>query len=577
MSKTKKIILSFLLTTFFVATKGLAYDSPIYSSYARFHPVVAQNGMVATQEKHATQVGLNILQEGGNAVDAAIGIAYSLAVTLPRAGNIGGGGFMLIYSKKDNKVYTIDYREKAPAAAHKDMFLNPDGSMNNDLSRNSLKASGVPGTVAGLELAYKKFASLPRKDLIEPAIRLAKDGFTVGHDLARSLEVARPRMKASPASMKIFYSKEGIAPKLGTKLVQKDLAKSLKLISKKGEKGFYEGAMAKKIVKFMKKNDGLITSDDLKNYKAILREPIKGQYKNYTIYSMPPPSSGGIHLVQLLNILENFPLRIEGHNSAESIHLMVEAMKYAYADRSKHLGDPDFIDVPLYDLLSKEYSLKIAKSIQRDKTTSSNRILPSSFKKQYNEGDETTHFTVMDRFGNIVSNTYTLNFSYGNKIVVPGTGMLLNNQMDDFSAKPGVKNAYGLIGGAANKIEPNKRMLSSMTPTIVFKDGEPYLATGTPGGSRIITTILQVLLNTMEYNMNIAEASSAQRVHHQWLPDILFIEKGFNEDTKEKLIKKGHQIKETRAMGSTQSIVKENGYFFGYSDPRKEGALTKGF
>ncbi|RAP39085.1 gamma-glutamyltransferase [Candidatus Marinamargulisbacteria bacterium SCGC AAA071-K20] len=566
------IIFLFFLPSFLYSQ----LDDPIYDYYDRFHPVVGEQGMVATQEKKATQIGLDVLKNGGNAVDSAYAIAYALAVTLPRAGNIGGGGFMMIYSAKDKQVYAIDYREKAPQKATANMFLDVSGNVNEDLSRYSILSVGVPGTVAGFEHVLKRFGTKKRKVLIAPAILLAENGIVVGKDLSESLKRAKPRMMVSPAAMKIFYKKKATFYEPGDILVQKDLSKTLKMISSKGSKSFYNGTISKEIAKYMKNNNGLITRNDFKSYSIKERTPVKGSYKGLDVYSMPPPSSGGVHLIQLLNILEQFSLSELGHNSADSIHLYAEAMRVAYADRSKYMGDPGFVNVPSEMLTSKSVAHKIAASISLDKAGNSNTIYPGRYFEP-KEGNETTHFTIMDKFGNVVSNTYTLNFSDGSKLVVPGTGILLNNQMDDFSAKPGVANAYGLIGSEANSIAPGKRMLSSMTPTIVFKDGLPTLATGSPGGSRIITTVLQLVLNTIEFDLNIAEATVAPRVHHQWKPDEIRIEKGISQDTIKRLKDKGHIVVTKRAMGSSQSIVKKGNYFYGYSDPRKPNSLTLGY
>lgn len=550
------------------------YGDAIYSYMDRLHPVVASHGMVATQEEHATRVGVDILNAGGNAVDAAVAVGYALSVTLPRAGNLGGGGFMMVYDPATEKTYALDFREKAPMRATKDMFLTESGDVDNEKSRYSLWSVGVPGTVYGLELAHETFGVLSRQDVVAPAIKLAQEGFRVGSDMAYSLEQASSYLDRSTEARSIFM-KDGASLREGERLVQSHLAQSLMAISNEGKAAFYEGDIAKKIVTFMDEQNGLISSDDLRQYRAVFREPIVGTYDTFTIATMPPPSSGGIHLVQLLSILNEFDLSQMGHNTAESIHYMVEAMKFVYADRSRFLGDSDFVTVPVSTLISKDYAKTIASAIHPSKPISSKDIAPGLYMEPI-EGNETTHFSVIDKHGMMVSCTYTLNFSYGNKIAVPGTGILLNNQMDDFSAKPGAPNAYGLLGGEFNAIEPGKRMLSSMTPTLVFKDGKPFMATGSPGGSRIITTVLQVMLNVMEYDMNIAEASTAPRVHHQWYPDEIRIEKGLNLDTIRLLEKEGYSVVEKPAMGSTQSIIIDNHTFYGASDPRKPGALTLG-
>ena len=548
---------------------------PIYSYKHRTHPVIATQGMVATQEAHATKVGLEILKQGGNAIDAAVAVGYALAVTLPRAGNLGGGGFMMIYSAKTKETVALDFREKAPLASTKDMFLNANGDVDKEKSRQSLWASGVPGTVYGLELARETYGTFPRHRLIKPAIKLASKGIPVSYDLAQSLAQAGPKLQRSAEAKSIFFKNDSPL-KQGDTLIQKNLAQTLRQLSKKGKSAFYTGEIAQKLERFMKQNNGLITGEDLKAYRAVFRKPITGEYRGYTIQTMPPPSSGGIHLVQLLNTLSHTNLSQLGHNSADTIHLMSQAMKVAYADRSKYLGDTDFVQVPVQKLISKRYGAAIANSISLEKNSPSSAISPGQYMEP-KEGNETTHFSVIDKDGNMVSCTYTLNFSYGNKIAVPGTGILLNNQMDDFSAKPGVPNGYGLIGGEQNAIQPEKRMLSSMTPTLVFKDGTPFMATGSPGGSRIITTVLQILLNVIDHNLTISEATLAPRIHHQWYPDEIRIEQGISPDTQTLLRKKGHEVVTKWAMGSTQSILFKNNTFYGASDPRKPGALTLGF
>nr|VFK54583.1 MAG: gamma-glutamyltransferase 1 . Threonine peptidase. MEROPS family T03 [Candidatus Kentron sp. TUN]VFK57620.1 MAG: gamma-glutamyltransferase 1 . Threonine peptidase. MEROPS family T03 [Candidatus Kentron sp. TUN] len=554
---------------------GDASDT-IYHPQAIFHPVVARNGMVSSQQRLASLEGLKVLKEGGNAVDAAVTTAFTLAVTLPRAGNIGGGGFMLINSAKDKNIIAIDYREKAPLGAFKDMFLDDEGNVNKQKSRASHLASGVPGTVHGLVLALEKYGTIPLKRALAPAIHYAENGFSVNHGLADSLKSAHKAMQRSKASLDVFY--DGAQQRFyraGDILVQKDLAKTLKAIAEKGKDVFYRGWIAKRIAGEMRKNGGLITLEDLEAYEAKIRTPVHGTYRGYDIYSMSPPSSGGVHIIQMLNMLENYPRGFWGHNSARTIHLMAEVMKRAYADRSKYLGDPDFVKIPIDGLISKEYAKLRIESIDLRKASPATTLFPGN-PIPY-ESNETTHFSIIDNMGNAVSNTYTLNFPYGSGITVPGTGILLNNQMDDFSAKDGVPNAYGLIGGRFNAIEPQKRMLSSMSPTIVLKDGKLFLITGSPGGGRIINTTLQILLNVIDHRMNIAEATNAPRIHHQWLPDEIRIEKGIGLDTRSILRTFGHKAALKDSMGSTQSIMFEEGRFFGSSDPRRSGALTIGY
>lgn len=575
-NRKKRLIFGFLLSLILFIGRAYAQDSAIYNPKDIFHPVTSKNGMVSSQERYATKAGLDVLKEGGNAVDAAVTVGFALAVTLPQAGNLGGGGFMLVRLAKDNQTVAIDYREKAPKAATRNMFLNANGEVDPIKSRYSYLAVGVPGTVAGLTMALEKYGTISLERAIKPAIELAEKGFPVDEELHTSLVAAKNRMQASPASMAIFYKPGGIPYEVGDILVQKDLAKSLRLIAKEGTKTFYQGAIAQAIVADMQANGGLITKEDLAAYQPLIRKPIRGTYRGYEIYSMPPPSSGGVHLVQMLNLLEGFPIRELGHNTAQTIHLMAETMKLAYADRSKFLGDPDFVDIPVSGLISKVYANELRRKINLNRATPSQQLAPGN-PKQFLESNDTTHYSVMDKSGNIVSNTYTLNLPYGTNLTAAGTGILLNDEMDDFSARPGVPNAFGLIGGELNAIEPEKRMLSSMTPTIVMKDGKPYLVTGSPGGSRIITTVLQVVLNVIEHKMNVAAATNAIRVHHQWLPDELQIEEGLNGDTLRLLREKGHKISITDAMGSTQSIMRVGNFFQGASDPRRSGSLTLGY
>lgn len=547
----------------------------IFSARSVHHPVIAENGMVASQHPLATQVGVEILKQGGNAVDAAVAVGFALAVVLPRAGNIGGGGFMIVHDAKKKETKAINYREKAPLKATPNMFLDENGEVDKVRSKYHHQTVGVPGTVAGFALALEKYGTMPISKVMQPAITLAKEGFPITWDLARVLEVYQKTMKDWPSSMEIFYKPGGSLYRAGELLVQSDLAWSLEQIAKDGAAAFYEGAIADKIVTDMRANGGLITKKDLKKYTAIEVEPVWGTYKNYKVASMPPPSSGGIHLIQMLNILEAYDLKGIGSNTAQTIHLMTEAMKRAYADRSKHLGDPDFYDVPTNELVAKGYAEFLREGINEEKATPSSEIAPGN-PVDY-ESEETTHFSVVDKDGNVVSNTYTLNFSFGTGIVADGTGILLNNEMADFLHKLGEPNAFGLMEGEANKVEPEKRMLSAMTPTIVFENDTPYLVTGSPGGSRIITSVLQVILNTLEHEMNVAEATHTTRIHHQWQPDVLYIEENLNKDTRVLLEAKGYKLEERTAMGSTQSILVKDGMLYGSSDPRRPDAFTKGY
>lgn len=540
-----------------------------------FHPVVAEHGMVATQQALATAAGVQVLREGGNAVDAAVTVGFALAVTLPRAGNLGGGGFMLIHLGQSGCTVAVDYRETAPGAAGRDMFLDRAGRADDEASRYSYRAVGVPGTVAGLTMILERYGTISLERALAPAIELAENGFAVDRSLHESLVAVRPRMAASPASMAIFYPHDGRPPAIGEQLVQKDLAWSLRAIAAGGADAFYRGPIAEKLLTDLRAHGGLITAEDLAEYRPVIREPVRGDYRGYEIYSMPPPSSGGVHVLQILNLLEPFPIAELGHNSAATIHLMAQSMKLAYADRAVHLGDPDFVDVPTAGLISTEYADSLRTLIDPVRDTPSALIRagrPGAF-----ESNETTHFSVMDDQGNMVANTYTLNLSYGTKLTASGTGILLNNQMDDFSAKPGSPNAYGLVGGPANAIAPGKRMLSSMSPTLVLKEGKPFLATGSPGGSRIISTTLQVLINVIDHGMNIANATNAVRIHNQWLPDELRIEAGLNRDTVQLLRERGYVVEVRDAMGGTQSVLFRDGLFFGASDPRRPGGSAEGY
>lgn len=550
-------------------------DIPIYSERAIIHPVIADQAMVVSEEATATGVGLDILKQGGNAVDAAVAMGFTLAVTLPRAGNLGGGGFMLVYDAKTQKTIAIDFRETAPSAATRDMFLDERGEVDPNLSRYSYLAVGVPGTVAGLALALERYGTLPLAQVIAPAIRLAEEGITVTQELSYSLKTARKRLQPWPASRQIFFKADGSPYEPGETLQQKQLAGSLKAIAKEGPEAFYSGEIAQKIVADMTANGGLITLEDLENYRALIRKPVRGQYRGYRIASMPPPSSGGVHLLQILNILEHYPISVLGHNSAATLHRMTEAMKLAYADRSEYLGDPAFVDIPA-KLTSKDYADQLLQQIDSERARPADEIRPGGAPVPI-ESPDTTHFSVVDTAGNAVATTYTINFSYGSGITAAGTGILLNNEMDDFSAKPGVPNAYGLIGGDANAVEGGKRPLSSMTPTLVFKDGNPFLVTGSPGGSQIITTVLQTIMNVIDHDMNIAAATIAPRVHHQWLPDELRVEQSLNPDTIAALKALGHVVKISDAMGATQSIVRLSEGITGFSDTRRPGGLAAGY
>ena len=544
------------------------------SSNDIFHPVYGKNGMVASEQGLATQVGLDILKQGGNAIDAAVAVGFALAVVLPNAGNIGGGGFMVLHDDKTGKDVAIDFREIAPAKASRDMYLDNQGNVIDGKSLFTHDASGVPGTVAGMEHALKKWGTMPLSKVLEPAIKLADKGFIVSDVLAQTLKEEKSTLGKWSASKAIFF-KNGEPLKSGDLLVQKDLAKSLRLIAKQGAKAFYQGEIATKIAKEMQSHGGTMTLEDLKAYKVVERQPIIGDYRGYKVVTMPPPSSGGVHLIEILNMLEHYPIKEDGVNSAKNIHHMAESMKLAYADRSEYLGDPDFVKIPVTGLTSKAYANERVKTIDDNKARLSSTIKPG--KPQPYESDQTTHFSVMDKAGNAVAVTYTLNLNFGSGIVVEGTGILLNNEMDDFSVKPGVPNAFGLVGGTANAIEAKKRPLSSMTPTIVMKNNKPWLVTGSPGGARIITTVLQSVVNTIDHEMNPAEAIITPRVHHQWLPDELRVEEGISPDTIKLLQDKGHKVVTKAPMGRIQIIQADDSGFYGYSDPRNPDGKTLGF
>lgn len=556
--------------------------TPLISYNTQFHPKLARNGMVVSKQQHASEAGLEILKAGGNAVDAAVATGFALAVTHPQAGNIGGGGFMMVYLKKEDRVIAIDYREMAPAAAHRDLFIGADGNVDNALARFSYKSSGVPGSVMGLTDALKKYGTLPLQQVMAPAIKLAEEGFEMHWALADSLTRYSRRLQQDAVTTELFYKAGGVPYEAGELFKQPLLAKTLKTIAAKGADGFYKGPVANLIVAAMNQNGGLVTLEDLANYKAVERAPVEGSFMGTKIVSMPPPSSGGVHLVQMLNILEGWDLKSLGHNSANYIHRVAETMKYAYADRSKYLGDPDFVTVPVKGLTSKGYAEAIRSKIDVEQATPSTEIGPDP--SLLRESNDTTHFSVMDRWGNMVANTYTLNFTYGNGKSVAGAGFLLNNEMDDFSAKPGSPNAFGLLGGEANSIQPGKRPLSSMTPTFVFKDGEPYIATGSPGGSLIITTVLQVVLNSVAFDMNIHAATSMPRFHHQWFPDRILMEPGFSVDTRRLLgamgqnVDTGAVLERSRVLGSAQSILlRPDNVLSGSADPRRPGAYVAAY
>jgi gamma-glutamyltranspeptidase/glutathione hydrolase len=539
------------------------------------HAIVAEHGMVVTQEKIASRVGADVLKRGGNAVDAAVATGFALAVTYPRAGNLGGGGFMVIHSKERGEDITIDYRETAPAATTPTIFLGADGKPDSTKSRDSALGIGVPGSVAGLSLALEKYGSgkFTLAELLQPAIALARDGFVVTDDVTDTMPEERGRLAHWPSAIKIFSGKDGAPLHDGDLLVQTDLATTLSAIAEQGPRGFYQGPVAEKLVKGIGDAGGIMTLDDLKSYQPVIRAPMRGSYRGYDIVSMSLPSSGGVVLLETLNILEGFPMGEMKQGSAPSLHVLIEAMKRAYADRARYLGDPAFVKVPVATLISKDYAAKQRASIDLDRATPWTDALSAVPPR---EGDNTTHFSVVDSSGNAVSNTYTLNFNYGLGLVAEGTGVLLNNELDDFTAAPGASNAFGLVGFEANLPGPGKRPLSSMSPTIVLKDGKPVLVTGSPGGSRIISAVLQVIVNVLDYKMDVAAAVAAPRVHHQWLPDEVRVEHGFADDTLAALRAKGHRVIEPLGRTSANSIAVTDQGLLGAPDPRSRGAGAAG-
>jgi gamma-glutamyltranspeptidase/glutathione hydrolase len=536
--------------------------------------VVAANGMVVTQDALATRVGVEILQKGGNAVDAAVAVGFAMAVTYPRAGNLGGGGFMVIH-QADGRDIAIDYRETAPQAITNKTFLDAAGTADPQKSRDSALAIGVPGTVDGLALAEQKYGSgrFTLAGLIAPAIALARGGFAVTADMSDLSTAELTRLARWPSSAKIFLKPNGSPLGLGDPLVQSDLANTLEAVAKDGAGGFYDGPIAAKLAAAVQAAGGVMTVDDLKGYRAVERVPVRGTYRGYDIVSMPPPSSGGVELIEMLNILEGYDLAHQ--DDAHAAHFLVEAMKRAYADRALFLGDPDTVKVPVAKLIAKDYAAQWRATIDPERATPAGDIRAGGAVDH--EGHNTTHFSIVDKFGNAVSNTYTLNFSFGVGLVGEGTGIILNNELDDFAVKPDAPNAYGLIGYEANEPGPDKRPLSSMTPTVVLKDGKPFLVTGSPGGSRIITTVLQVLVNVIDRGMDIASAVSAPRIHNQWMPDQVFAEPGVSPDVVAALQARGDKVVPTRPFTSAASIVVTPQGFVGAADPRSHGALAAGY
>lgn len=526
--------------------------------------VIAENAMVVSAHPLASQVGIDILKNGGNAIDAAIAVHFALAVVYPGAGNIGGGGF-LVYCTNGGEFFTLDYREKAPALAQRSMYQDDTGTVVSDKSRYGHLAAGVPGSVDGMATAYNRFGTKPWKELLIPAIKLAQSGFALTEKEADKLNQIQHSLMEQNSVLPEYLIKESW--KNEDTIYYIDLAATLERIAENGRSGFYDGETATFIVEEMKRGNGLISYKDLKNYASVWREPIQFSYNEYSITSMGPPSSGGIALGQLFSMINNFPLADWGINNINTLHAVVESEKFVYADRATYLGDPDFVHVPVNKLLDQEYNTERVALINPDRATPSDKISSGQF---HGESQETTHFSIIDPFGNAVSSTTTLNGGFGNHVVVSGAGFFLNNEMDDFSAKPGAPNMYGLIGGEANSIKPNKRMLSSMTPTIVEKNGALFMVVGSPGGSTIITSVFQTILNVIEFEMNMQGAVDFPRYHHQWKPDVIQIEESrFDETLIKKLETLGHAIKKRSSIGRVDAIlVLENGHLEGGADPR---------
>jgi len=581
MSKRTVALVS-LLATVLTAAPGTAQTparapdtpAPIARYNALHHPVIGHRGMVSTQNAVASHVGAGILDQGGNAIDAAVAVGLALAVTLPRAGNIGGGGFMLVHLADENRTIAVDFRETAPTAATSDMYFDAQGEVDNAEYRFTHKSSAVPGSVAGFDHILKRYGTMTWEQVAGPAVRLARDGFEVTEDLAANLASAKERLTKNETTRATYYKPDGEDYEAGDLIKQPALAWTLQQIAAFGARAFYQGEIADRIAADMARHNGLITKEDLARYRVVEREPVKGTFGDYSVAAMSAPSSGGMHIVQMLNIFENFELAEMGYGSADAIHVMTETMKLAYADRSKYLGDPDFVDIPEKALTSKAYARSLAAGISITHARASDDILPGVLTPY--ESPETTHYSILDEDGNAVVNTYTLMFSYGSGVVIEGAGILMNNNMGNFTLRPDIPDAFGLMGSVDNQIAAGRRPVSSMTPVIVFKDQEPYLLTGSPGGSRIITTNLQLIVNVLVHGMNIADATVAPRMHHQWFPDVLQLESGFSPDTIRILRERGHEIRFTPAMGSLQTVMYRDGLFYGYSDPRRPGAKSVG-
>ncbi len=554
---------------------SISLINPLFAEGGRT-PLRVENGIVSSASRLASEVGAQTLKQGGNAVDAAIATAFALAVTWPTAGNIGGGGFMVFHGANGDAT-TFDFREKAALAATERMYLGLDGKVANNSNHAGALSVGVPGTVAGMWKAHQELGSLPWEDLVAPAVALARDGIPISYSLQSGFSRNRPRFSNYPSSMAKFFKPDGSEYALGETWRQPDLAHTLELIQEHGHDGFYRGENAKRLADFLASIGGIITEEDLARYEAVEREPIRGTYRGYEIVSMPPPSSGGITLVQMLNILEGFDLAAMGHNSADYLHVLTEAMRRAYANRAEHLGDPDFNEgMPVERMLSKDYAAELRSTIDMAQKSVSDE---NGFAQPY-ESEDTTHFSVVDKEGNMVSVTYTLEYGYGSAIVAAGGGYLLNNELGDFNAIPGLTDREGTIGTAPNLVAPEKRPLSSMTPTIVAKDGRPVFATGSPGGRTIINTTLQTILNVIDHDFNIAEAIEAPRIHHQWLPDRTSFESwGFSPDTIRLYVEKGHEMSQRGSQGAAMGVYHdwENGLFLGGSDSRRGDGAAVGY
>jgi len=572
-SMSRRFCFSALACGLVLPVIALAQDRGADSQIPAAQNVVAQNGMVVAQEARAAGIGNDVLQKGGNAVDAAVAVGFALAVSYPRAGNIGGGGFMVIHRANGDNA-TIDYRETAPRGIDAKSFLDAQGNADPQKSRDSALAIGVPGTVAGLAMAEEKYGSgrFTLADLIAPAIKMARDGIAFADDRAESLPNEHARLARWPSTAKIFIKADGSALSTGDTLVQSDLAATLEAIARDGPRAFYEGPVADKIAADVQAAGGVMTADDLKDYRAVERAPVRGTYRGYDVVSMPPPSSGGVELIEMLNILEGYDLAHA--DQAQELHLLIEAMKRAYADRALFLGDPEKVQNPVARLISKDYAAAWRATIDPAHATPASDIHAGG--NTDHEGHNTTHFSVVDRFGNAVSNTTTLNFSFGVGLVADGTGVLLNNELDDFAVKPDAPNAYGLLGSEANAPGPGKRPLSSMTPAILLKDGKPFLITGSPGGSRIITAVLQVVVDVIDRGMDIASAVSAPRVHNQWMPDQVYAEPALAPDLVAALQARGDKVVLQRPFTSANSIMITPNGIVGAADPRTRGGLAVG-